>query len=358
MMRVSRKALIIMTISLVSAVAGIACMLFIKEPLSRAGGNSVVATINGEPLTTEEFKLLLAKNRASTYTYFKSKYNVDDSLRFWNGNYGGEVPIEKLKTKALNESVNIKIQQLLAKQKGVVKDISYPAFVQQLQAENERRKEAVRKKQAIYGPVSFDEKAYYGIVIGNLAAELKKNIGQESTVSDQVLQRYYELNKDVLFAIPDTIRIKKLSVAFTDLGTMQKEDARVLIDEIHDRWVAGEVLDKLLEAYGQQNSRLIAVEEQSLDNASLRVNTMKSPILTDTAEQLSVGGISHVFEENGAFTMMECLEKIPQGYRPFLEVKEQVKSDVIDQQYNELVAQLMKDAVIHINNSVYNSIIL
>ncbi|GAA3399504.1 hypothetical protein GCM10020370_00250 [Paenibacillus hodogayensis] len=300
--------------------------------------------------------MLLAKNRASTYTYFKGKYNVDDSPRFWDDNYGGEVPIEKLRNESLNEGAIIKIQQLLAKQKGIVKDISYPAFVQQLQAENERRKEAVRKKQAIYGPVSFDEKAYYGIVNGNLAAELKKKIGQESAVSDQALQRYYELNKDVLFVKSDTIRIKKLSVALADHGSLQKGDARALIDDIHDRWAAGEDLDKLLEAYEPKNSRLIAKEEQILDDASIKDNARNSPILTDTAEQLSVGGISQVFEENGAFTMIVCLEKTPQGYRPFLEVKDQVKSDVIDQQYNELVAQLMKDAVIHINNSVYNSI--
>ena len=118
----------------------VAILGIIKYMNNNSGDNLTVATVNSEPISVREFKRQLAQKSSDIYTYFREKHGVvGDSKDFWTTSYGGEVPIDMARDKTLKECVNVKAQQILAKQNGILNDISYAAFLSDLSKENRRR---------------------------------------------------------------------------------------------------------------------------------------------------------------------------------------------------------------------------
>ena len=113
---------------------------------------SVVATIDGEPVSLAEFRLRLREDRAGVYDYFQSHYGIGDGATFWHGGVAGITPLDFIKEQALRELTRIKVQQLAARRAGLIGDVSYAAFLQRLQAENARRAAAMTSGVAVYGP--------------------------------------------------------------------------------------------------------------------------------------------------------------------------------------------------------------
>lgn len=321
-----------------------------------SGDRAVVATVNGEPVTVAEFRLLLGKHRASVYGYFHDKYAADNTPQFWTTSFGGEVPLEKLKAEAIHESATIKVQQQLALQKGLVADIDFPAFLRKLRAENKRRAAAVAGGQAIYGPSSYDERAYYDLTFGDLVAALKKKIGEEQISSDEALRQAYEQNKDALFAKTDRQRLRQLTVPYTGDGAVSRERAEALIEAIEAKLAAGSEFATLFADYRQADTGPVAASERTVDDSTLRNDAVSGPQWTDAALRLDAGSVSPVIEENGAFTIMQCAERVKLGYVPFAEAKATVKALLTDQAYERMVAKLVGDADIAINDKVYKEV--
>ncbi|OCT13016.1 hypothetical protein A8709_22110 [Paenibacillus pectinilyticus] len=139
-----------------------------------------VAYINDSPIDERELQLFMNGVKAQVAAYFKQTYNSDDSPSFWTTSFHGEVPIEKVKQSALEQLKEVKVQQLLAQQYSLVDDLSYSAFLGNWTKENQRRKEALKNNQVIYGPKQYDERGYYNYVFSNLVLKVKASF-QEKT---------------------------------------------------------------------------------------------------------------------------------------------------------------------------------
>lgn len=61
-------------------------------------------------------------------------------------------------------------------------------------------------------------------------------------------------------------------------------------------------------------------------------------------------------EEGNSFIVLEVAERKVMGYKSFDEVKDHVKSQIMDKKYEEMVDKLVKEAKIEVNNSKYNSL--
>lgn len=173
--KLKMKTAILISIS-IGAVAVLVSIL--TGVISYQGENLSVAKIDGEPISVREFRQILIKNRAGIYDYFKQKYGVEDSLKFWSTGYNGEVPAEIARKKTMDECVRIKLQQILARQKGLIQDISYTAFLKDLDAENKRRKKAVENGKALYGPIRYTESEYFNYVFSNMIIKLKEKLAE------------------------------------------------------------------------------------------------------------------------------------------------------------------------------------
>lgn len=60
---------------------------------------------------------------------------------------------ETIKARALEKLVRVKAAQQLAIRYGILNDISYSSFIEELNNENERRAKALESNEIIYGPL-------------------------------------------------------------------------------------------------------------------------------------------------------------------------------------------------------------
>jgi len=321
-----------------------ALLAFTPVPQAEEDLFEPVVRINGTPVAKGEFLILLSQQRAAVFNYFRDKYGTQDHPTFWTTSYGGEIPAEKAKELALKEIVRIKTQQQLAQQHGILVDTSYAAFSSKLQQENQRRKQMVDQGQVIYGPIQYDEAGYYDYLISNMIIDLKEQLVNNNVIifTDTSLQSFYELNKERYRKIP-TLRAQVIAIQYTD--DTDKLAAKTKIDQVRKILSDGDSMAKLGQSYRENPSSNIVYQEELFDESTSRHDDLDQFRLAvkTVAETLEVNQVSDVFEIDKHFYIISVIEKNT-AYKSFDEVRDHVRSDYIDKQYDALVEQLIREA--------------
>ncbi len=177
--------------------AAFACVSCSNENVTDAlFDNDVIATVDGEPVSIQLFEQRLSLHRSAVYSYFHKKYTIENPSSFWTTRYGKEMPSEIIKKRAMDDCVNIKIQQILARDNGIMTDISHKAFLENLKNENIRRIKILAKNGVIYGPEQYTEKTYFEYIFSNMQIKLKTKLGQDTFyLSDDELKKFHESRK-------------------------------------------------------------------------------------------------------------------------------------------------------------------
>lgn len=159
-----------------------------------------VMTVNGEPVSAREYRLVMQRHTAAIYGQFSRDKKLEDHPAYWSPDSGPEGPLAKLRELTASELVKIKVSQLLARQYGLVSDISFEAFLQKRETENARRATAVQTGQVIYGPQHYRLSAYYYIQLRDLEFQLKQTMTREfaGKITDTEIQRTYTENEATL----------------------------------------------------------------------------------------------------------------------------------------------------------------
>lgn len=316
--------------------------------------SSVVAYVNGVPISEVHLRRRMRKHRALVHSYFNRKYNAQDHPDFWTTSYGGEIPLEVLRQRTLEQCVRIKVKQLLGKEKGLVNDISYGTFLQNLKDENERRKIAVANGEVIYGPVQYRELYYFDYLMDILEIDLMRKLAEvEFLASDETLRRYYDLVKDKLYKREDDIRIQSITIPFSASGSgLDRTRAREAIEtaqiEIrHD--VPFEEAAKRYNPDGMLGERFFGRSTARTDSISAGAIKYKQE-----ASKLSPCEVSRIFEANSAFHIIKCVEREQYGHEPFENVRQNVRTAYVSGKYRALVDNLVKKAEVRINKEVFN----
>jgi len=195
-----------------ATVAAMAASLFLtaltlaESSNSSLPENTTIATINGEPVSAAEYSLVMMRQAPRVYSLLKRERNLDDHLGYWNPDTGSEGPFAKLREMTLEELTKIKVQQAMAKEKGITKDVSFATFREEFQKENQRRKEALANGTVIYGPKQHDETSYYFILFGDLSHRLKQKVCKETApaISEEEIRKFYDEHKSKAAALKDT----------------------------------------------------------------------------------------------------------------------------------------------------------
>jgi len=309
-----------------------------------------VGKVNGEPISTKLFYAQLVKQRAEVYSYFNTKYEAYDSKEFWTASFGGEIPIEAAREKALNECVTIMVQQELAKKKGVMKDISYDAFLEALKEENIRRKEAIEQNKVIYGPVEYSEDNYFSYVFSNMIIGLKSALEEELEITDEAIQDMYEAKKETVFKI-QSVRVEIISIPLDSTGSVK---AKEKCEEILKRLDSGEKFENLAKEYNVDQKLL----EQVFDNTTKRGDIRSIPKIRNVALDLKAGQISTVVEDNDSLSILKCIEHKEIGYEEYEQVKDKLKTLLIDDKYKELVDKNIKAAKLTTDKKAIESVVI
>ncbi len=150
--------------------------LFVHLELIAQNDTKTIASINGEPVAVGEFDLFANRNRSKVIQHFRKTYNIEYSDKFWRNKVKGNSALELLKKLTFENLIELKIQQLLAREYGIVEHIDYINFLKKLSAENIRRANKIAKAESIYGPQVYAEDVYFDYLTSNLVIQLKDRL--------------------------------------------------------------------------------------------------------------------------------------------------------------------------------------
>jgi hypothetical protein len=324
--------------------------------------NTVVVKVNNEPISFKEFKTFMIDNQAETMNYFREKYGADvNDKNFWNKSFGEEVPLAVLKQKTLDQLSRIKVQEMIAREKGLTDDISYSSFLKSLKAENKRRREALAKNEIIYGPQEYGEKEYFNYSFNNMVNDLKEKLGKdELLVDNSKLKEYYEKMKSKDYKFSDTIKIIRLYVNYSisdNENTFSETQAEVKMKEFA-KLKDNQSFDEVMKQIKNNGSSNYGYEDLVFDMKNRKEDLNDYETTMEIAYKLSQGQISKVFkdEDRHCFCIVKCVEKIENGYKEYEEVKESVKISYVEKAYNELIDKMVDEANISIDKKVFDKI--
>ncbi|HHW00551.1 MAG TPA: hypothetical protein GXX36_13460 [Clostridiaceae bacterium] len=356
----SRKKMM-WVIAIIGVVVAVTAIFISFQVIRNNTENKIVATVNGDPVYVEEFRERLLMQKVPVQQFFREKYGIQAGDGFWESYFEGENPLKTAKEMALNECVQIKVEQQLGRDKGLVEDISYPAFLKQLEKENKRRKKAVENNEIIYGPVEYQKNVYYEYLYSNMKIALKELLeGKEIQFTEEDLMSYYEQIKDSLYRKEGEVKILKAYVTYTDENrNFSEENRKAALEKIRQvklKMDQGENIKNISDSSPKGESLKVNFVEQVFNEKTAKHDQQSALELKTRARRLSVGEISDIIEENNTFYVIKCLEREADGYKSFEEVRENVKSKFIDEKYNEMVEGLVKAAKVEIVGSVYDRI--
>ncbi len=323
----------------------IAAIIITLIQLNKVGDNATVATVNGEPIVVAELKLEMQSERSSVITYFQQKYNAVVDKKFWTTEFDGQTPTDYLKNTALEKLKRIKTEQILARDNGVVPDISYSYFLKEFAAENQKRSEAVKNGQPIYGVEQFNESTYFtdyhSKMIIDVKTELSKE-GKELASDKAILKAHYEATKEKLYKKTDIYVLKSYAYDYRIDG----KETNVTEAQGKERLVKVLELVKQNKSDDEIKAKFPGIRIMGLDlseeNASSASKT--NPIMVGKAKELSAGQISDIFIEQNSgqssVILMKCFSKKPGGYKPFDEIESACKMDYESVYYEKLIDKL------------------
>lgn len=312
----------------------------------RLEADTPLAKINEDELTLAELKHFIQVHRASVIDYFIREHGADVHAGFWHQQFQGEVPGERLLAAAIEEAVRMKVELQLARQHGVVSEISYRALLQEMEKENERREAAIARGEAVYGPSRFDESSFIDFYKSKTAALLKETIADSQLLpSEQQLKLYYESVKTELYPVEDRILFEKFSITYKQNGEhseRMKEQMLRAAEALTQRLVAGDSAEASIKALEADFASTAAVFEGTLvldeSNASqmyksqqqlyaaLRNSDVLAPaplIIDNTAE--------------GRYEVVKIVERETAEAPNFAEVKDIVAMKYIEVAYEQYV---------------------
>lgn len=309
-----------------------------------------IATVNGEPIAYGELKHDLEAGRSVVHNYFLDKYGAEDNENFWTTNYGGEVPIEKLKQQALEGSIKRKAQELAAVQYGILKVISYRGLLRELDETNAERQEKVKRNEVIYGPITYDEQRYIDERSQVLRRDLKEKLAAAFKLTDQDAEVYYEQNK-ALFSLHDSRTVRAIEAHFANQEERKKngEAALAKLEAIQKRLHSGTDFDTIYNELAAAKDDILVVSETVYDYRTPRTDSILHPNLFESINQLGSGEVTGIIEDEPSVGIYACTEMKSLGYAPLNEVKGQVMNSLMEQRYDEWMAKWLQSAQIDIN---------
>lgn len=147
--------------------------LFLFCSCTKDKADSVVAVVNGETVTKEEFDYFKARQRANVINYYISAFDAAVDEDFWQTDFNGTTPEKDLEDRAINECIKAKIQLVLCRENGIYDDISFVGLRQR--AENFNSQD----KSGAIGLKTIDMSAFYTYYIDTGVMELKNILGEK-----------------------------------------------------------------------------------------------------------------------------------------------------------------------------------
>jgi len=307
-----------------------------------------IATVNTDVITVQELKLCEQKFKASVILDYKTMYNVNYDENFWNSTSLGESPAQLLRKKALNEAIEIKIQQQLAREMGLIKDISYKAFLEDYKNENLRRKGDIINHKVIYGPTQLTEENYFNYIFSNVVLRLKQKLYRSKfNHSETQLRLLYDNEKDSLYKLPDLFIVRQITFTPDKMHAEKQLKKQKVIDKLI------QTIQNLCSSDFQDSIEIvehdwhIATKTLTFDPTVYQVleGEEQAEILS-LFKQVETGKFSRVSVIPDGYRLYQILQRKIMGYKSFSSVRNIIETQYMNTCYNNYIHNLLQNCII------------
>jgi hypothetical protein len=324
---------------------------------------SSVEKVNGDPVSVEEFKLCMEHDRNTVITQFKNKYNANpNDKNFWGTSYSGEKPEVVLKQMALNECTIIKERQVLARELGLVDNITYSSLYNKYLKEKELRDKinAEKKKEGVGVPSGFqlDITYFYSNYWGSFDQMTKQKLYQIDyfMLTSEKLIAYYETIKNQYYATQDTVKVQMVAIPYKQDDPKSKDEASKKIEEAMAFIKSGESFEKTADLY---NTGEMAKNdgEYEFNNSNKGSSARAFGNVYDEAMKLSTGQTSGIMDSSsGGFYILKCIGRQAIGIKSYDEVQSDVMSKYMETKFDEMINNRVKGAKVVINHQAVDAV--
>ncbi|MGL5713115.1 MAG: peptidylprolyl isomerase [Paraclostridium sp.] len=192
-----------------------------------------------------------------------------------------------------------------------------------------------------------DEFLKYQLIKDMSIQNYKEKFDKETEVSDNDMKKYYEENKDKY--IENEVKASHILISTVDdktnepLSDKDKKEARKKIEEIYTKVKAGEDFTELARQYSQD-------EYSAVNGGNLGFFGKGKMVVEfeETAFSLEKGEVSEIIESQFGYHIIKVTDKKYKEHS-FDEVRDDIKEQLLYQQYSEQVGKIQEDADIEKN---------
>lgn len=289
-----------------------------------------VLSMNDIGVSAEEFMLFLQDEKAATATYFYQKYGAEDSEDFWNKSYEGEIPIEFAKETAIEKLVNLKVEQELAVAYGLLESPLFEDIERELENED-----------SMYGAESLNEYQQYMLYHSKILIDTLTQFKNDSSgLPEKDLEAYYEDHQFTMFKEADEVKAIQIGMVFTN-----NEPKDSVVAEITAQLQNDSSIHELEEKYNITiQEKEYGPKEGKDENAS-----QLEMLLSSEAHTLGVGEVSDPVQYGEQYFIMMVTEKNEGKVKSFEEVKENIQNLLIEEAFNKMIEDNVRNAQIIFN---------
>jgi len=179
---------------------------------------------------------------------------------------------------------------------------------------------------------------------------LQKVIGRDLTskldLSDDTLRLEYERRKDKLYKLPEQAQVSEIVVRFGPNDAEARARAATRIEEARSKIAAGTPFAEIAREISEGNARDRGGALGTVDRGEL-VPALDAAVFSDTPQEYPAPVLL-----SSSIHLFHVTARKPAGYRPFAEVREDLKTrigdDLYDKRYGEYVEKLRREAFIKV----------
>ena len=273
--------------------------------------------------------------------------------------------MHSLKKKTLDTIAQIKVQQILAKKWGIIRDIRYQEFLKLLVSENKRRAEARSNNKVIYGPVQYSEDVYYNYLFSNMVNQLKNTLDEKIfTITDEKLKKAYEADKGRFYRHGYYTEVQLVQMHFKQGSGINgnvnlRKDAHIKLAIIGDCLSKQDsCIENIKENYKNDPVIFLSFKNIIYNDSiySPEEDNEAMALVKAAAAKMKNGELSSVIEFPDDLFIFKIKEKRELGYRTFEEIKRIIKATMLDKLYLQYINDLYLNAHIEPNRNVYQQI--
>ncbi len=182
---------------------------------------TVIATVNGFPLTVREYEWYIKESRSEVIsTFLHSNELKGISSDFWETEFNGTKPVDVLREIALKRAIHEKIHLVYMYERGVIESPDYMNFLDVYHdyCSNENLPD---KEKIVFGPIRFSERDYYNYWYSNRLIDLKTKVFTETKKSNS-----RDTGKDTTAHNTD----REIEYLFTEKITLYESRAEININ--------------------------------------------------------------------------------------------------------------------------------